>query len=371
MTAKIKFNTSGQVVLVFQGGGALGAYQAGVFEAIEEAGIEPDWVVGTSIGAINAALIAGNKPADRLERLREFWRRIELPESPLFPLMGGLESQFSNWTGMLTGVSGFFSPNPYALMGPGIAVGIDKAACYSTETLRNTLEDLIAWSMIDDEQTRLSVGAVNVVSGRLHYFDSNEEPVHLDHIMGSAALPPAFPAIQVNGDWYWDGGIYSNTPIEAVLDAEPRRDALIFAVNLWHLSGSLPSSLWQVGDRLKDIQFASRAEHHIEDERKMHRLRYVISSLADYLPPEKRDEKTVQKLLSWGCKTRIDLVRLYAPRVQGEDQSKDFDFTTQGIKARWQAGYEHTREMLKGSPWKHPADPMQGIHFHDGPGAPD
>lgn len=370
MTATHKFTAPGQVVLVFQGGGALGAYQAGVFEAIEEAGIEPDWVVGTSIGAINTAIISGNKPALRLARLREFWRRVELPDPLLFPPTSALGDVTTYWNTLLKGVPGFFSPNPGALAGPHARLGAGKAAYYSTEALRKTLDELIDYPAITDECTRLTVGAVNIRSGRLRYFDSTEETLQVDHIMASGALPPAFPAVRVGDDWYWDGGIYSNTPIEVVLDARPRRDSLIFAVNLWHISGPLPDTLWEVGGRLKDIQYSSRAEHHIEDERQLHRLRQIINRLAGHLPREVLEEDTVQELLSWGCRTNMHLVRLFAPRLEGEDQSKDIDFTAHGIKSRWQAGYAHTREMLDRAPWLEPSDPLQGIHLHDGPGGP-
>ena len=370
MKARKKSSPPGQVVLVFQGGGALGAYQAGVFEAIEEAGIEPDWVVGTSIGAINAAIISGNKPALRLERLREFWRRVELPGSPLFPSMGGLSALTANWNTLLTGVPGFFRPNPLALAGPYARLGVGQAAWYNTGALRKTLDELIDYPAISDECTRLTVGAVNVSSGRLRYFDSTEESLQVDHIMASGALPPAFPAVRVGDDWYWDGGIYSNTPIEVVFDDNPRRDSLIFAVTLWHISGPAPATLQEVSSRQKDIQFSSRAEHHIEDERKLHHLRHVINHLAGYLPREALKKDTVQELLGWGCRTNMHLVRLFAPRLEGEDQSKDIDFTAHGIKARWRAGYAHTHELLARSPWLQPGDPLEGIHLHDGPGGP-
>ena len=370
MTEKTKFKAPGQVVLVFQGGGALGAYQAGVFEAIEEAGIEPDWVVGTSIGAINAAIISGNTPALRLARLREFWRRVESPAPLLFPPASPLGELTTNLSTMLKGVPGFFSPNPGALRGFHARLGTGQASYYSTEALRKTLDELIDYPAINDECTRLTMGAVNVRSGRLRYFDSTEEALGVDHIMASGALPPAFPAVRIGDDWYWDGGIYSNTPIEVVLDARPRRDSLIFVVNLWHIGGPLPETLWEVGGRLKDIQFSSRAEHHIVDERQLHHLRHIIDRLAGHLPRAALKEAAVQEMLAWGCRTNMHLVRLFAPRLEGEDQSKDIDFTAHGLKARWQAGYEHTREMLARAPWLEPSDPLEGIHLHDGPGSP-
>ncbi len=370
MTSPDTVNAPGQVVLVFQGGGALGAYQAGVFEAIEEAGIEPDWVVGTSIGAINAAIISGNKPAQRLPRLKDFWQRVELSGSSLFPFSQGLAAFSNYWNTLITGVPNFFSPNPNALSGPHTQLGVGKASYYCTDALRETLDDLIEYPAISDECTRLTMGAVNVRSGRLRYFDSAKETLTVDHIMASGALPPAFPAVRVDDDWYWDGGIYSNTPIEAVLDEEPRRDALIFVVNLWHISGSLPETIMEVGSRQKDIQFSSRAEHHIEDERKLLHLRHVVNRLGDLLPKDILDDSDVQDMLASGCRTNVHLVRLFAPRLETEDQHKDIDFSAHGIQSRWQAGYEHTREMLSSKPWLKPTDPLEGIHLHDGPGGP-
>jgi len=269
------------------------------------------------------------------------------------------------------GVPGFFRPNPVALAGPHANLGVERAAFYDTGALRKTLDELIDYPAISDECTRLTMGAVNVRSGRLRYFDSSEETLRVDHIMASGALPPAFPAVRVDADWYWDGGIYSNTPIEVVFDAWPRHDSLIFVVNLWHLSGPAPDSLWEVASRQKDIQYSSRAEHHIEDERNLHHLRHIIHRLADHLPPTALEDEQVREMLAWGCRTHMHLVRLFAPRLNGEDQSKDIDFTAGGIQARWQAGYQHTREMIARSPWRDATDPLEGIHLYDGPGGPD
>src|SRR5688572_2354219 len=193
----------GQVVLVLQGGGALGAYQAGVYEALCGAGIEPDWVIGTSIGAINAGLIAGNARENRLPRLREFWKRVE-QASPL-----------GNFTTFACGIPAFFSPRSLAWGGTQARVGLDAASFYSTEPLRETLSELLD---LREPTTRLTVGAVNVRSGQMRYFDSREERLGLEHVMASGALPPAFPAIRIQGEPYWDGGVYSNTPTEAALD---------------------------------------------------------------------------------------------------------------------------------------------------------
>ena len=204
----------GQVVLVLQGGGALGAYQAGVYQALHRAGIEPDWVIGTSIGAINAALIAGNAAEQRLERLQAFWARVEQGA-------GGVSDRW--WPGVAhamhvfgtvsQGIPGFFAPNPKAWQGIQAPIGVDAAAYYSTAPLHATLSSLIDLDLLCAGRPRISVGAVNVRSGRMRYFDSRDMRLGIDHVMASGALPPAFPAIRMEGDTYWDGGIYSNTPI--------------------------------------------------------------------------------------------------------------------------------------------------------------
>jgi len=250
----------GQVVLVLQGGGALGAYQVGVFQALHEAGIEPDWVIGTSIGAINGAIIAGNPPDQRMPRLETFWNHVrnggefELPS--LWPGLGHLLTNFATVT---QGVPTFFTPRRPAWGGLNAPLGVDAASYYSTEPLRETLGALVDFAYMNaaDKRTRLTVGAVNVRSGSMRYFDSRDEAICLEHVMASGALPPAFPAIRVESEPYWDGGIYSNTPLEAVLDDHPRKNSVIFMVNVWQQSGPEPESIWQVMGRQKDIQYAS------------------------------------------------------------------------------------------------------------------
>jgi NTE family protein len=211
---------------------------------------------------------------------------------------------------------------------------------------------------------RLTVGAVNVCSGRMHYFDSRSEPLCVEHVMASGALPPAFPAVRIDGEPYWDGGIYSNTPIEAVLDDKPRRDSLIFAVNVWHQSGPEPESIWQVMGRQKDIQYASRADSHIARQKQIHRLRHVIRELGRQLPAARRDDPQVKELMSWGCQSTMHVAHLLAPRVEGEDHTKDIDFTPEGVRARREAGYADTLRMIERAPWRAPTDPIEGVIEH-------
>lgn len=361
----------GRVVLVMQGGGALGAYQVGVYQALSEAGIEPDWVIGTSIGAVNAALIAGNRPELRLERLLAFWGGVEQRAGAGVPdLLPGFGSMIANLATMTRGIPTFFGPNPKSWLGPQAAVGLDNAAYYTTAPLRGTLAELVDFRYLNARHTRLTVGAVNVNTGELRYFDSRDETIAVEHVMASGALPPAFPAIRIDGEPYWDGGIYSNTPIEAVLDDDPRRDSVIFTTNMWNPEGPEPESLWQVMSRHKEIQFASRARSHIARQKQIHHLRHIIRELAKFVPRKSRDAPEVTELSSWGCRTTMHVVPLVAPRIDGEDQLKDIDFTPEGTRSRREAGYLAARRIIALAPWRRPADPMEGVIVHDTTAAP-
>ena len=355
----------GQVVLVLQGGGALGAYQVGVYEALHHAGVEPDWVIGTSIGAINAALIAGNPIEARMERLNAFWRHVEMPATIPGPLDWlGIGNLVANMSTVMRGIPAFFEPNPAALRGMRATVGVEQASYYSTEPLRRTLGKLVDFGSLEGGTTRLTVGAVNACSGAMRYFDSRDEALSVEHVMASGALPPAFPAVRIDGEPYWDGGIYSNTPIEAVLDDRPRRDSLIFAVNVWHQTAPEPESIWQVMGRQKDIQFASRADSHLARQKQIHRLRHVIRQLTKELPASKQSDPVVKELSSWGCGTTMHVAHLVAPRLEGEDHTKDIDFTAAGVNARRAAGYADTMKMIERSPWRAPTDPIEGVVEH-------
>lgn len=354
-----------RVVLVMQGGGALGAFQAGVYEAMHGAGIEPDWVVGTSIGAINATLIAGNKPEHRLDRLREFWDMVSSAStsSSLWNTFGML-NLVHNMVTVTNGVPGFFKPNPSALMGTHLPVGVTQASFYSTEPLRDTLCELVNFNRINAHATRLTLGAVNARTGKMRYFDSRDTTLTLDHVMASGALPPAFPAVMIDGEPYWDGGIYSNTPLEVVMDDNPRQDSLIFAAQLWQQEGDVPETIAQVSSRLKDIQYASRAESHVARQQQIHHLRHIVRQLGGLLPPAVRAKPEAKALLGWGCGTVMHLLPMQAPALRGEDHTKDIDFTPAGIRARWKAGVEFAQRRIDAAPWNDPFDPMLGIVVH-------
>jgi len=358
-------------VLVLQGGGALGAYQAGVYAGMHEAGLEPDWVIGTSIGAINAAIIAGNPPERRVERLDAFWNGVEQDAATLFglPYAVGAAHAPSNLATVASGIPGFFAPNPAAWAGPLAQVGVEQAALYSVAPLRATLETLVDFDRIRSRATRLTIGAVLVTRGELRYFDNRDDTLGVEHILASGALPPAFPAVRIDGEPYWDGGLYSNTPIEAVFDDRPRRDALIFNVQVWHAHGPEPGTLWDVLGRQKDIQYASRADGHIARQKQIHRLRHVIRGLARELPASKRATTAMRELAAYGCGTTMHVVRLDAPRFAGEDHTKDIDFTPSGIRARREAGLADARRAIAAAPWTAPVDPIEGVVIHDPLGA--
>ncbi len=359
----------GQVVLVLQGGGALGAYQGGVYEAMHEAGVEPDWVIGTSIGAINAAIIAGNPPERRYERLTEFWKNLENGHDGFdtLRLLTGLANTASNFVTITRGIPAFFTPHLPAWWGSHVPLGVEAAAYYTTAPLRETLSGLIDLDCLNAKHVRLTVGAVNVRTGEMRYFDSRDEALNLDHVIASGALPPAFPAVRIDRDPYWDGGIYSNTPIEAVLDDKPRRDSVIFAVQMWNPEGPDPQTLWQVMGRQKDIQYASRSRSHIARQKQIHHLRHIIREMAKKMPDGLRQSPEVQELTSWGCSTTMHVVRLVAPKLDGEDHTKDIDFTPAGIRSRWEAGYNDTKRMLDAAPWRQSVDPIEGVIIHDDP----
>jgi NTE family protein len=356
----------GQVVLVLQGGGALGSYQAGVYQALHEAGIEPDWIIGTSIGAINASLIAGNEPKDRVARLREFWKRME--QKPLWNLgevFPGFNEKLSYWSTIAHGIAGFFRPNPLAHAGDAYVLAPERAGYYTTAPLERTLDELVNFDLVNHCTPRLTVGAAHVRTSQMRYFDSRDAIIGVKHVMASGALPPAFPAVRIEGELYWDGGILSNTPTEAVFDDNPRKDSLIFSVHLWNHVGSEPTTMAEVFNRHKDIQYSSRIATQIARQQQTHKLRHIINLLASRLPEAERSSAAARELASYGCQTRMHVVRLLAPQLDRETHTKDIDFGADGIKQRWEAGYAHTMSVLARAPWVGDFDPLSGVILHE------
>jgi NTE family protein len=335
-----------QRVLVLQGGGALGSYQAGAYQALCHFGFEPEWVAGISIGAVNAAIIAGNERDKRVDRLKEFWGMVSAPV-PWRPLTNGDRgrSVFNETSAALIatfGVPGFFTPRlpPALLWPPGSP---QSQSYYDTTPLKKTLERLVDFDRINDLKTRLSVGAVGVTSGNFKYFDNFEfrklgKTIGPEHIMASGALPPGFPSIVIEGEHYWDGGIASNTPLDFVLDAETDRDVLIFQVDLFSARGELPTSLLEAAEREKDIRFSSRTRMNTDKNRQIHNTRRALRDLYAKLPDYLKNDPAVELLCKAAKESTVTVVHLIYRSKNYESSSKDYDFSHIGMVEHWSAG---------------------------------
>ena len=362
-----------RIALVLQGGGALGAYQVGVFQALDERGFTPNWVGGTSIGAINGAIIAGNRPRDRLDRLRRFWSTVaqedwfDMTRAP-----AAARQAYSYWStlaALVTGRPRFFKPHPFLPFGVGDAGSPDLAGFYDTRPLRDLLRELIDFDYLNSGAIHFSLGAVHVTSGQLRYFDNQFQPIGVEHILASSALPPGFPAVRVDGELYWDGGICSNTPLAMVLDDYPRVNTLCFMVDLWSARGAEPRSISETMNRHKEIMYASRSEQNIDAYLSLHHLRRIILELYSNLPAEKRREPAMRKLAEWGCHTTMDIVYLSNEAREWELALKDADFSRTAIGERHALGYSDAARMLERTPWMEPADPLAGVVLHNLPAA--
>ncbi len=244
-------------------------------------------------------------------------------------------------------------------------LGPDNAGYYSTAPLRMTLEELVDFNLLNRSRVRLTVGAAHVCTSVMHYFDSRDMPLSVSHVMASGALPPAFPAVRIDGELYWDGGILSNTPAERIFEDNPRRNGIIFAVHLWNPTGPEPTTIWETLHRHKDIQYSSRISNHIARQRESHRLRHVIAELLKHVPDEARKDPTVRELAAYACRTRMHVVRLLAPRLDNESHIKDIDFSPAGIRSRWEAGYADTNRALAAQAWLDEFDPLEGVILHE------
>jgi NTE family protein len=350
-----KTRLPGRVVLVMQGGGAPGSYQAGAYQALHEAGIEPDWVVGTSIGAINGAIIAGNEVADRVRRLEEFWRQLDTR----------LPQPWSQLAPLLVGVPGFYQVNPALAWGADARVGIEQAAMYLVDPLKKLLPSLVDFDLVNSGKTRFTLGLTTVQTGQLRYFDNKQERIGLEHVLGSSALPPCFPAVLIDGEYYWDGGVYSNSPIEVVFDENPRKSSVVFAIQIWHTRGPRPESLSHAFMREKDILFGSRSKTHIMRQAQLHRMRRIIRELIEMLPEEQKNSPRVKELAGWSCTTTMHLVEINARPIEGETNARDYDFSRAAVQARWEAGYADTCRMLERQPWDDPVDPATQVTVYE------
>ena len=337
----------GSVALVLQGGGALGAYQAGVYERLLEEGIEPTWLAGISIGAINCAIIAGNARENRVARLREFWELVSDSHSgapgaftglPMIDATRAWVNQLAASRAFAQGVNGFFEPRvppPYLLWNGGGATSY-----YDTTPLRATLERLVDIDRINAGETRLSIGAVNVRSGNFAYFDNASDLIiRPEHIMASGALPPGFDAVEIEGEKYWDGGMVSNTPLDWVLSNSSGLDTQVWQVDLWSAHGELPSDLASVATRMKEIQYSSRTRSATDSLRKVKKLRAALSELLALIPVDVADSLQARLLAGAADATLYNIVELVYRSATYEGQYKDVEFSRRTMTEHWRAGY--------------------------------
>ena len=359
-----------QTVYVFQGGGALGAYQAGFVEALEGANLPPDWLVGTSIGAINAALVAGNAPADRVKALRSFWDRVTrpglAPHLPVNPFTSLWQQGLQTLQTLTSGVPGFFKPRGPLSWDMNRRAPLPELSFYDTAPLAATLRELVDFERIAAAETRLTLCAVNVRSGELALFDNRDGHTRIgpEHVMASGALPPGFAPVQIGEEAFWDGGIYSNTPLDVVLDDVERRDTLCFMVDLWDASEAAPQTMAQTLTRYKDIQYASRILEHLDDHERMQNLRRALRLVGRQLGPKAAADPAVKALLALGCDSRIDIVHLVMRALDGEDSWRDIDFSDSRLRARWTTGLKDGRRMLARAPWQAPLADDIGMRVH-------
>jgi len=368
------------VALVLQGGGALGSYQCGVYEALHDAGLRPNWFAGTSIGAINAAILAGNAPELRIERLREFWNTIcrpagafAWPANALAAMAGWLppSAPLDAWMNALgafgalaQGQQGFFRPRPL----PPFAFADGSAAAtsfYDTGELKATLERLVDFDRINGDGVRLSVGAANVATGNFRYFDSARERIRPEHVMASGALPPAFPAVAIDGQHYWDGGLVSNTPLEYLLEAEPRTDTLVLQVDLWSARGALPKTMQDVLEREKDIQFSSRTRLGTDTVARRQRLRAALHALLQKVPARDVPAQMLEDLRPWMCDRVFNIIHLIYQAKSYEEQYKDYSFGAATMREHWRSGVEDMRRSLGHPEFFVPPSRRVGVVTHD------
>lgn len=341
-------------ILVLQGGGALGAYQAGVYEALQQSGIEPDWVVGTSVGAINGALIAGNRREDSLSQLRAFWTRIAQPGYSSGAALAGHEARTSKLMALTSGVPGFFRPRPPWLIPYTHNLWDVPPSFYDTAPLRATLEQLVDFERLGTRDLhdgiRLSVGTVNIAKGAMRYFDSQHDALRSEHILASGALPPGFPPVWIDGEAYWDGGLCSNTPMDYVVESErPGSDMAVncYVVDLWSPEGPVPETIAEAMLREKDIQYSTRAGHNLHFLKELNRQRQAIKTLGRHLTEEARQRPEIQQLLEQARRSPVNIVRLLAPVRECETAQKDIDFSYATIMERWRMGHRDMARALE------------------------
>lgn len=357
-----------RVALVFQGGGALGAYQAGVYQALAEAGCEPTWLSGVSIGAVNAAIIAGNEPSRRLPRLEQFWQIISgrkiwayTPEGDFFR---DIRNRTSSWMTMTMGQPGFFKPrfpNPWLEL-PG-AEG--ATSFYDSSELKKTLEMLIDFDVLNNGKKRFSVGAVNVRTGNFVYFDTDNIRIGPEHIMASGALPPALPSIRIEGEYYWDGGIVSNTPLQYLLDQKEDRSSLVFQVDLFSARGVLPRSMPDVLSRHKDIMYSSRTRQNTDNFKRIHGLKMKLLSALKRVPKDQLTPEEQELIADYSDAGVVNIVHLIYQHKNYEGHAKDYEFSGTSMREHWDMGLEDTKRTLRHTEWLLPPFTDDAVAIHD------
>lgn len=362
-TARTK-QTYDRIACVFQGGGALGAYQVGAFKAIHEHGYRPNYFAGVSIGSINSAIIAGNPPDKQIEKLYEFWNTVtpDLFIDHLYEFHNDSDwmHHFKNQAGALHaimfGIQGFFKPRLAAVPTPLSHNTPDKLSYYDTSDLRDTLERLIDFDRINDKAVTLCMGAVNVKSGEMEFFNNQLTTITVDHILASCALPPGFPAVKIGPHYYWDGGIYANTPLVTVLDALPEMDTLCFMVDCFSLKGCLPMTMDQLEERQKDIRYASHSRRLTNIYASRNNLQSAIHYLGGKLTPEQLEDPEIQKILQLGHKKRFSAVHIIYNDTPFSHSFKDYNFIRSVIDLRLDTGYKQANKVLSKPVWMKQSD---------------
>jgi NTE family protein len=353
-------------ILLLQGGGALGAYQCGVYEGLAEAGVTPNWFVGISIGAVNSALLAGNPPERRLERLRTFWDRasaFSTFEPPAWleamrPVLGRLNfATVATW-----GIPGFFKPRAVP---PDLATSGSPEALsyYDTAPLKETLEELVDFDLINRGDVRLSLGAVNVRTGESVYFDNRRTRIAPEHVMASGALPPGFPAICIDGEYHYDGGLVSNSPLTYIVDEKPLTTVLIFQVNLFNAHGRLPRTLDEAMERVKDIQFSSKQRFNTQKVRELQEMRAALGRLLAKLPSDLKGDPDVQKLAPLCDNRDWTIAHINNRRPAQGGQYKDAEFSRSAVNERWISGLDDVRLSAANLEWLQPVE-LGGIRVY-------
>ncbi|MEP6996378.1 MAG: patatin-like phospholipase family protein [Betaproteobacteria bacterium] len=355
-------------ILVLQGGGALGAYQAGVYDALAAAGIAPDWITGVSIGAVNAALIAGNPPEQRVAQLERFWQLVSsgvpfVPPASFNPLRPAL-NRLSAVASATFGVPGLFAPRvPPPLLAPDGSV--DALSIYEGSPLARTLEELVDFDMINRKEVRLSIGAVNVLTGNSVYFDNHERSIGPEHVLASAALPPGLPPVMIDGEAYWDGGMVSNSPLWYVLDDSPRMSALILQVDLFSARGEMPQNLDQVLERAKDIQYSSKTRFNTARVKELEELRLALHRVLRRLPQKMQRDPDVQRLTQVCNVGNVTIAHLINRRNAHSASFKDYEFSRATMLELWASGRDDVRQTIAHPELLKATEVERGVRIYD------